>query len=154
MPVFVQGLCCESSCFEVTNKVLTWLFRQLPENYPHFTLHKLHNLKHRVMMAKQNLRKTYGDNTAIKVFCTDVQQMFTNLTHDGIKKAIRWMLNILKDQKQYTTRGGQPRSPRKHRKNKVTLVNETNEIYWGTSTHEAHSRESQRLQKRHHKLQL
>jgi hypothetical protein len=67
--------------------------------------------------------------------------MFTNLTHDGIKKAIRWMLNILKDQKQYTTRGGQLRSPRKHRKNKVTLVTETNEIYWGTSTHEAHTPE-------------
>ena len=49
------------------------------------------------------------------------------------------MLNILKDEKQYTTRGGKDRTPRKHRKNKVTLVTETNEVYWGASTHEANS---------------
>ena len=39
------------------NKALTWLFRQLPKNYPHFTLHKLHNLKNRVMEAPENTNK-------------------------------------------------------------------------------------------------
>ena len=123
------------------NKVLTWLFRQLPKSCPHFTLHKLHNLKHRVAEAQTTMRDIYGENTEIKLFCTDVQQMFTNLTHEGIKKATRWMLNTLKDQKQYTTRGGIPRTPRKHRKNKITLVTETDEVYWGQSTHEAHQKE-------------
>ena len=51
------------------------------------------------------------------------------------------MLDTLKDQKQYTTRGGIPRTPRKHRKNKVTLVTETDEVYCGKSTHEAHHKE-------------
>ena len=124
-----------------TNKVLTWLFRQLPKSCPHFTLHKLHNLKHRVAEAQTTMREIYGENTEKNIFCTDVQQMFTNLTHDGIKKATRWMLDTLKDQKQYTTRGGIPRTPRKFRKNKVTLVTETDEVYWGQSTHEAQHKE-------------
>ena len=47
------------------------------------------------------------------------------------------MLDILTEQKQYTARGGLPRKPRKHRKNKVALMTDTNEVYWGTSTHEA-----------------
>ena len=92
--------------------------------------------------AQSVMRSVYGQNTEIKVFCTDVERMFTNLTHEGIKKAVRWMLNTLKDQKQYTTRGGILRTPRKHRKNKVTLVTETNEVYWGQSTHEAHIKEN------------
>ena len=119
------------------NKVLTWLFRQLPKNCKHFTLHKLHNLKTKVEEARITMRNTYGTNTKLKLFCTDVQQMLTNLTHEGIKQAVKWMLNTLKDQKQYTTRGGIPRTPRKYRKNKVTLIAETDEIYWGQSTHEA-----------------
>ena len=49
------------------NKVLTWLFRQLPKSCPHFTLHKLHNLKHRVAEAQATMRDIYGENTEIKI---------------------------------------------------------------------------------------
>ena len=38
--------------------------------------------------------------------------------------------------KQYPKRGGILRTPRKHKKNKITFITETDEIYWGTGIHQ------------------
>ena len=51
--------------FQRAGKVLTWLLRQLPKSVPHFTLHKLHNLKTRVHKAANNLTTRYKDKTGI-----------------------------------------------------------------------------------------
>ena len=126
--------------FQRAGKVLTWLLRQLPKSVPHFTLHKLHNLKTRVHKAANNLTTRYKDNTGIKIFCSDVKQMFTFLTHDGIRRALIWLFAQMRELKQYTVRGGINRTPRKRRKNIVTLVVETGEIYWGQGNHESHLR--------------
>jgi len=122
--------------FRRTGKILTWLLRQIPENIQHFTLHKLSNLKAKIKQAPDFLRRRYGRRTKLKMFCSDVKQMFTFLSHNEIMKALEWMLDIMSKLKQYTDRGGIDRTPRKSRKNKVTLVVETGEIYWGKSTHE------------------
>ena len=63
--------------FQRAGKVLTWLLRQLPETVPHFTLHKLHNLKTRVHSAAKHLCSRYKNKTGLKLFCSDVKQMFT-----------------------------------------------------------------------------
>lgn len=124
--------------FKRAGKVLTWLLRQLPLNVPHFTLHKLHNLKNRVAEAQRKLKARYGSDTSLIMFCSDVKQMFTFLSHRGIEEALEWLFTEVSELKQYTQRGGIDRTPRKTRKNKMTLVVETNEVYWGEGNHEGH----------------
>ena len=74
------------------------------------------------------------------MLCSDVKQMFTFLSHKGIINSLEWLLKEMSDLKQYTQRGGVDRTPRKIKKNQVTLVVETGEIYWGKDTHEGYSK--------------
>ena len=87
------------------------------------------------------LRLRYGQDTKLEMFCSDVKEMFCNLSHNGILLALTWLFDILGKQKQYQERGGILRTPRKTRKNRVTLITNTNEIYWGAGNHEGHQRQ-------------
>ena len=70
--------------FRRAGKVLTWLLRQLPDTVPHFTLHKFHSLKNRVIEAQGKLKQRYNERTRLLMFCSDVKQMFIFLSHSGI----------------------------------------------------------------------
>ena len=65
--------------YERVQKVLTWLLRQIPEKYRHFTLHKMSDIKERVEKAKKKLRETYTRKTKIIPFSSDVTAMYTHL---------------------------------------------------------------------------
>ena len=59
----------------------------------HFTLYKLTDIKQRVKQATRWLR--HGGNNRLITLQTDVKQMYTNLDHVDIKKAITWLLDIV-----------------------------------------------------------
>lgn len=128
-------------CFKRANKVLTWLLRQIPDTVPHFTLHKLNDMKQKLSQAGKYLTKTYNENTRLLMFASDVKQMFTFLNHEGIMEALEWLFREIGKQKQYPSREGMQRSPRKINKNKMTLVVEENEIHWGSGLHEGRRRD-------------
>jgi hypothetical protein len=65
--------------FKRTQKVLTWLFRNLPKRIKHFTLHKLGDIKDRVRQAKEEIRGKLGENMKIIPFSSDVTAMYTHL---------------------------------------------------------------------------
>jgi hypothetical protein len=65
--------------YERVQKVLTWLLRQIPSKYRHFTLHKISDIKDRVEEAKKKLRETYEQETRIIPFSSDVTAMYTHL---------------------------------------------------------------------------
>ena len=68
------------------------------------------------------------------MICSDVKQMFTFLSHKGIRDSLEWLLREMSQLKQYKDRGGTMRTPRKTNKNYVTLVvDPTSEIYWGNA---------------------
>lgn len=123
-------------CFKRANKVFTWMFRQLPKSVQHFTLHKLSDIPHRLKEAMVKIRKNYAEETRILMFASDVKQMFTFLNHDGIREALEWLFKEMEKLPQYQERGGILREPRKINKNKITLVVEDNELYWGSGRHE------------------
>ena len=114
-------------------KVLTWMLRQLPSSVKHFTLHKILDIKNKIAEAGPILREKYGTRTKLLMFASDVKQMFTFLSHEGILTALNWLLEHMSNLKQYTKRGGINRTPRKNRKNTVTVTHivETGETYWG-----------------------
>jgi hypothetical protein len=120
--------------YKRTQKVLQWLFRNLPNEYRHFTLHKLNNIKDRVVEAKTKLNSIYGTDTRILPLATDVTKMYTDLTHDGIRKALRWLIEIMKNTTQTNKDTSRIRAPRSQNKNYVTLNCETLICEWGRGT--------------------
>jgi hypothetical protein len=121
------------------NKCLTFLFRQLPKQVKHFTLHRLDNLKTRVTEASTRLQKFCkehkGSQPMVMATQTDITSMYTFLSQEGIMKAVKWMFRELGEQKQYRTLGkGMNRTPRKGNKNIISIINSTGQIDWGTAT--------------------
>ena len=127
--------------YKRTQKVLTWLLRTLPENYRHFTLHKIGDIKDRTAHIKEELQNTYGTDTEIIPFSSDVTAMYTHLCQTEIRRAIRWLINIHKEQKQYRTTG-KKRTPRKINKNIMTLNVEEDTIEWGRGNHDGEKKSS------------
>jgi hypothetical protein len=74
--------------YKRTQKVLTWLLRTLPEEYRHFTLHKIGDIKERTAHIKEELQDTFGANTEIIPFSSDVTAMYTHLCQTEIRRAI------------------------------------------------------------------
>ena len=77
--------------FRNTSRVLTWCFNQII-NLKHFTLYKLTDIKGKVRKAQKWLNRN-GDNLGLITIQTDVKQMYTNLDHNDIRKAITWLLD-------------------------------------------------------------
>lgn len=82
--------------YRIVSKACTWLLRQLPSKYRHFTLHMVNNTKNRAQEGLRKLKNIFGANTELICFQSDVKQMYTNLSPQEIRKAIKWLLHIIK----------------------------------------------------------
>jgi hypothetical protein len=61
--------------------------------------------------------------------------MFTCLSKEGILKALDWLLAEMEKTKQYSRQTNKDRTPRKHRRNIITYINDLDTWDWGPNTH-------------------
>ena len=113
--------------FQLTSHALTWMFSSLKGKIRNFNLFRLDELIHNLKDSRSYLKSTYGEDTNIITLQSDIKQMYTNLQHHEIHKAIDWLLT--KSQKNCNSR---------LRNRNFVLIskykNETNkhEIHWST----------------------
>jgi hypothetical protein len=106
-------------------KGLTWIFRQLPEEFAGFTLHSVSDAKEKIIRGNAKILRGAKEGWQMLVDQQDVIRMFTNLSKEEIKKRVREALEEAK--RMYRGRGG--------RRNCITLIMDGNkviEVRWGT----------------------
>lgn len=105
--ISASNRCPGRKLLQLTGKALSFLLKNLPTYITHFTLHTLKFLKENIHEISRKLKNCYKPDTNLIVIQSDVEEMFTNLDHHEIKKAIKWLCNFYHNRiksKIYTTR--------------------------------------------------
>src|SRR5262249_33807200 len=74
------------------SKILTWLFLSTKGKIKHWNLFRLDELPSALRDARKRLSCCFGKDTGVLVLQTDIRQMFTNLKHSHVKRAIEWII--------------------------------------------------------------
>ena len=81
-------------CYNYASRALAKIIKHSETN--HFTLWKTQDMKSCIKQIQKDLQQVYGKNTNFSILCGDIKNMYTELPHDEIIKAVEFMINRTK----------------------------------------------------------